>query len=392
MRIRNLASIAAALMTWAAADPCLAVQAPEGSPLAASSALRAAGGPVPLAASLSVGEHGLHWGLALGMPVAAPALGDALQSARPTWRVDAMFNASHDAALKAPTGGLATSLRLERSSARMAAWLGVSRGGERASRDPEARLRVGAGFAQALGDMRGELSWVTSSVLFQNDGRWTRTWQEVIPSPNPDSFVIISHSETVSHETFWQTAQASLRWAHGRFSVDGVGGLSLGEGVSARRWAQARMGIQISRHVGMLAAWGERPAAALAFEGNAPPRTMLGVELALWAPRGVTAHPGGAPAATVWRTKSAGPGLLLVRVHARDAHAVEVTGDITDWAPVALQRGAGGWWAVLLRAPVGVHRVQLRVDGGAWLAPPGLPRAADSESGPAGVLLVSGKE
>jgi hypothetical protein len=50
------------------------------------------------------------------------------------------------------------------------------------------------------------------------------------------------------------------------------------------------------------------------------------------------------------------------------------------------------WWAAVVRVPPGVHRVQIRLDGGAWLAPPGLPRADDGPGGPSGTLLVSGGE
>lgn len=383
MKSRTIATVAAALLFCAAAEPCRAAEA-ERSPFVTSSALRAMRASVPVAASVSAGEHGLHWGLALGMPVAAPrgTAADPL-GLKPAWRVDAMFNASHDPGLRAPTGGLATSLRLERATARMAAWLGVSQGGARDKHDPEARLRLGGGIAQVLGEMRGELSWVTSSVLFNDDPRWTESWQEMVDT------VLMLRTRTVSHETFWQTAQASLGWARGRWSVDGVGGLSMGEGVTARRWAQARMGIQLSRRVALHAAWGERPAAALAFEDNAPPRTMIGFELKPWGPRTANEGP---PRVTRWRASSAGPGLLLIRVQARDAKSVEITGDITDWAPLAFERGSGGWWAVLVRASAGLHKVQVRVDGGPWQAPPGLPRAADAGGGPAGMLFVSGEE
>jgi hypothetical protein len=391
MKKKTIATVAAALLAWAAAEPCQAVE-PERSPLVPSSALRAMRASVPVAASVAAGEHGLHWGLSLGMPVATPrgTAADPL-ALRPAWRVDAMFNASHDPALRAPTGGLATSLRLERATARMAGWLGVSRGGERAERDPEARLRLGGGIAQVLGEIRGELSWVTSSVLFSGDERWTRSWLEDITIPRdsmPDSVTSVARSETVSHETLWQAAQATLRWARGRWSVDGVGGLSMGEGVTARRWAQARMGVQLTRHVAMHAAWGERPAAALAFEDNAPPRTMVGLEVKPWVGRG-TGEP---PRLSGWRATPSGRGLLLIRVQARAAKAVELTGDLTDWAPLVLERVNGGWWAVLVQASAGLHRVQVRMDGGPWQAPPGLPRAADSGGGPAGMLFVEGEE
>jgi hypothetical protein len=39
--------------------------------------------------------------------------------------------------------------------------------------------------------------------------------------------------------------------------------------------------------------------------------------------------------------------------------------------------------------PPGVHRVQLRVDGGPWIAPPGLPRADNGPGGPSGALVVA---
>jgi len=58
--------------------------------------------------------------------------------------------------------------------------------------------------------------------------------------------------------------------------------------------------------------------------------------------------------------------------------------------PTPMIREMAGWWAVEVSSALGLHRVQVRADGGAWLPPPGLPRAADAENGPAGVLFVSG--
>jgi hypothetical protein len=81
---------------------------------------------------------------------------------------------------------------------------------------------------------------------------------------------------------------------------------------------------------------------------------------------------------------------LIVRVHLRDVSSAEIAGDFTDWKPVSLERQHAGWWYQVLSVPPGIHRVQLRLDGGAWQSPPGLPRADDGPGGPSGTLVVFG--
>jgi hypothetical protein len=67
-------------------------------------------------------------------------------------------------------------------------------------------------------------------------------------------------------------------------------------------------------------------------------------------------------------------------IQAADARAVELAGDFTDWKPVALQRwGEDGWRALLPISP-GLHRLAIRIDGGAWRAPAGT-RPITSEFG-----------
>lgn len=91
-------------------------------------------------------------------------------------------------------------------------------------------------------------------------------------------------------------------------------------------------------------------------------------------------------------------GSRTLRLRVPGAHRVELMGDFTAWTPVPLTRlGApvGGRdaaavdvWAVTVVLSPGVHRVNVRVDGGAWQAPPGLSVMRDDFGGSVGLLVV----
>lgn len=67
-------------------------------------------------------------------------------------------------------------------------------------------------------------------------------------------------------------------------------------------------------------------------------------------------------------------------VQAADARALELAGDFTDWKPVALQPWGDDGWRALLPISPGLHRLAIRIDGGAWQAPSGT-RPITSEFG-----------
>ncbi|MGH7617785.1 MAG: glycogen-binding domain-containing protein [Gemmatimonadaceae bacterium] len=76
-----------------------------------------------------------------------------------------------------------------------------------------------------------------------------------------------------------------------------------------------------------------------------------------------------------------------VSVRVDGAARVELMADFTDWDVVPLERSADAWR--LVRAvPAGLHRVAIRVDGGEWTAPPGLPRTTDDLGGVVGLITV----
>jgi 1,4-alpha-glucan branching enzyme len=83
-----------------------------------------------------------------------------------------------------------------------------------------------------------------------------------------------------------------------------------------------------------------------------------------------------------------GSGMRTIRVAITDAHRVELMGDFTGWDPIDLALDENGAWAASLRIPPGVHRVNVRVDGGPWIAPPGLATITDDFGGRVGVFVV----
>jgi hypothetical protein len=77
-----------------------------------------------------------------------------------------------------------------------------------------------------------------------------------------------------------------------------------------------------------------------------------------------------------------------LRVRAASARSVEVNGDFTRWAPVNLVRGADGWWSVSLPISAGTYALNVRIDGGPWLVPPGLMSTTDEFGGTVGILTI----
>ncbi len=82
------------------------------------------------------------------------------------------------------------------------------------------------------------------------------------------------------------------------------------------------------------------------------------------------------------------PGMVTLRVNAPRAQLVEVSGDFTNWMPVHLDPSSGGWWAATLPINPGKYQMNLRIDGGKWVVPPGLLSMLDEFGGAVGLLVV----
>jgi hypothetical protein len=77
-----------------------------------------------------------------------------------------------------------------------------------------------------------------------------------------------------------------------------------------------------------------------------------------------------------------------ILIQAADARTVELAGDFTDWKPVALQRWGDDGWRALLPISPGLHRLAVRIDGGAWRAPAGTRPIASEFGGEVAEVVV----
>jgi hypothetical protein len=89
-----------------------------------------------------------------------------------------------------------------------------------------------------------------------------------------------------------------------------------------------------------------------------------------------------------FQSRNLGGSTRELRLRAPAAQKVEVMGDFTDWKPVQLQNAGGGWWSASFPIPRGMHELNLRMDGGVWIAPPGIPAKKDEFGGAVGMLII----
>ncbi|HEX5438290.1 MAG TPA: glycogen-binding domain-containing protein [Gemmatimonadaceae bacterium] len=181
--------------------------------------------------------------------------------------------------------------------------------------------------------------------------------------------------------TWWMTDHLALTASGGRYPADPLRGTIAGRYVA--------LGVRIGRRI-------PSPLGARATHAGSsdvpldPPAPTTRTAVAEGG-TGEAIGTGMAPAVAHFDVNEAperGDRMQLLHVVAPAARAVEVMGDFTEWRPVALTATGGGAWEVALPIAPGIHRVNIRVNGGAWVAPPGLAVASDDFGGVVGLLPI----
>ncbi len=80
--------------------------------------------------------------------------------------------------------------------------------------------------------------------------------------------------------------------------------------------------------------------------------------------------------------------LRRFRVLASDVRAVDLMGDFTDWTAIPLVQISPGVWEAAVAVPVGLHRLNIRLDGGPWVAPAGTRVERTEFGGSVGIVVI----
>ncbi len=187
-------------------------------------------------------------------------------------------------------------------------------------------------------------------------------------------------------------ATVAGRWNLDRFELAGEAGHRMGQGADvlrdSRYWASATMTMWVAPRAAIVAGGGRQPSSPAR---GIPSRTVgtLGMVLSYLSPsRGSVPL---TPATVMVRTfdaTAAGDGMQKFTVRVGGVESVDVAGDFSDWGPLTMVRRGRDLWELTVPISSGLHQINIRTDGGKWVAPPGLPTTKDMFNGEVGIMVI----
>lgn len=201
----------------------------------------------------------------------------------------------------------------------------------------------------------------------------------------------------------YMDGQLTMSWTRAKLDLGTVLGIRLGDqltalGGTARSWGSLNAVRWLGARFAAVAAGGTYPIdPTQGFPGGrfvsfsirmATRRAPEAQSTNVQQPQLETRPDSGLAVVTDFETRPAGVGSVTLKVEAPLARAVEITGDFTGWTPVPLQLESTGWWTVTLPIGPGKYQMNLRLNGGEWLVPPGLLSMLDEFGGRVGLLIV----
>jgi hypothetical protein len=194
------------------------------------------------------------------------------------------------------------------------------------------------------------------------------------------------------HQSRLTDLEGSVRWEHRLLELAVRGGQRFGNSFDvtpeSRQWASGQAAFWISSQIAAVAGGGREPAQPTR---GMPARTYgsLGIMLRYWPiPRGVVPVESPASLVKAFELRPAGTAVQRVTARIGGVETVEIMGDFSDWTPLPLIRRGRDQWELLVPMAAGVHQINMRIDGGIWIAPPGIPTMKDGFNGEVGVLVI----
>jgi hypothetical protein len=188
----------------------------------------------------------------------------------------------------------------------------------------------------------------------------------------------------------WAETEAGVAW-EGRLvaATIALGGRLASRGIPAGAWGSASLALRLAQPLSLVASVGGARNARFTLDGEHR-YVSLGFRVS---PRlralPVDVRPAVSSAsATAFIVEPDGAGRYRLLIRAPTAHRVELSGDFTNWKPVTMTRRGDSDWSLSVALAAGTYRVNTRVDGGGWIAPPGLTTMNDDFAGEVGLLVI----
>ena len=186
--------------------------------------------------------------------------------------------------------------------------------------------------------------------------------------------------------------EGSVNWAYGWFELTAQAGYRFGESYDvtpdSRRWAAGSAVVWLTNRLAAVLGGGRVPANP---SRGLPARNYVNLGMMLSyssIPRKSVPVTARTAALREFEVRPLATGTQKITVRVGGVEKVEVMGDFSDWTPLLLMRRGRDLWDISLPVTAGVHEINVRIDGGPWLAPPGLPTRKDSFNGEVGLLVV----
>jgi hypothetical protein len=254
--------------------------------------------------------------------------------------------------------------------------------------------RIGRGRGAWLGASAGRTSYGVGSraVLGGEGGIWARVY---------DLSLSASVAATSVGDTTWADIEGFARWSWRALSLDGNAGFrTLSDGAGSGLYAEITGTWALNDRLALVLGAGRYPTdptrgSIAGRYATAAMRVRLAGDADSPAERAaraavdpVAAANGNARAVFDLRPVRGSVSLFEIVIRAPGAERVEIMGSFTDWQPVTLSGDDSGHWRFRLALAPGLHRINVRVDGGEWIAPAGTSAMPDDFGGTVGVFVI----
>jgi hypothetical protein len=269
----------------------------------------------------------------------------------------------------------------------------------------------GTRTGQALASFRGHLmtdrsgGWAGGGMGRTWDGE---SWRNVLSGElggwmkASDATFVASVTPTDVDSLRYTDSQLSAHWSKSAVELGAEVGFRAGAtgtilGGTGRRWGSMAVTTWLAPQLGLVLAGGTYPIdLTQGFPGgrfltfsvrlrSAPEGSALGGSADRRA--ATTIGAGNREPEITFRALPGSSGQVRLEIVAPGASTVEVMGDFTTWKPIQLVVREGKW-SVSLPIARGTHQLNVRLNGGRWMVPPGLPSISDEFGGSAGLLVI----